>query len=444
MKIMIVSQRCLAQDPPGDPSIDVRFENLLTYKLRGRAQGAVAYRSQDGDETVFIRDGITYYPLNCRMDLGLVLDEWEETRQKLVRAIEDFSPDVIQCMGSEWPYGLISESVSIPVVIHMMGFLNAYNMALDMVLGYSVNTSQSQDDQAPSGFFKRKNAHKRRKDPNPGTSTLRISDLICLRERRIMTAVHYYMGRTGWDRNLVKYYSPGSKYYHVEELLKPRICEAAGTWKYSYKAGKPLRLVTISSADDRKGNEIILRTAHLLKELLGLEFEWRVSGSRGYFDRYEQITGIHHADVNVNLIGYIGVDAVIEELVSADLFIHPSIIDNSSHAVCEAQMIGCPVIVSYVGGNMDLVEDGETGFLYPYNEPHTLAFLIGNLYREEEVLKSVSVNAVRAACSRHDPDRIAQTLYQTYEDIIRDHEKRLSEREDIPDDGQGIEGTEAL
>lgn len=424
MKVMIISQRCSAQDPPDNPTLEVRFENLLAHALRDRIQGAIVYKAQDKGETKFIRDGITYYPLNCRMDLTLIQEaEWEITRQKLLRVIEEFSPDIIQCMGSEWPYGLIAEFVSVPVVIHMMGFLNVYYMALDMVLGYSVHAFSNSADQTRASSIKRKLKHLRIKASDTQEPTVRLSDLLSIRERKILKAAHYYMGRTEWDRNVVKYYSPGSKYYHVEELLKPRIYEAAGKWEYSYQGGKPLRLLTISSADDRKGNEIILRTAYLLKELLGLEFEWHVAGSRDYFDRYEKITGIHHKDVNVSLIGYIGVDAVIEELVSADLFIHPSIIDNSSHAICEAQIIGCPVIVSYVGGSMDLVEDKVTGFLYPYNEPHTLAFLIGNLYKEKNVLNKVSANATQTACVRHDPDRIAQALYQTYEDIIRDNEK---------------------
>ena len=71
------------------------------------------------------------------------------------------------------------------------------------------------------------------------------------------------MGRTEWDRNIVKYYSPGTKYYYAPEAICPLIYESAGSWLYRPQA--KLRLLIVSRADTRKGNEIILRTAQLLK-----------------------------------------------------------------------------------------------------------------------------------------------------------------------------------
>ena len=423
---MIIAQKCANQCPPDDPVAEVRYEKLLSTLLHEKVQGAIVYEAKNENENAFIREGLAYYPVKCRMDVDLTPEDWQETRRQLIRVIGDFSPDLIQCMGAEWPYGLIAESVSVPVAIHLMGFLNAYYPALDMVLGYSAAAAGNhQTDRKHRRLFTGRRNRQDEGKPEPKNAPERITDLNARRERQIMAAVHYFMGRTEWDRNLVKYYAPGAKYYRVEELMKPCIYAAAGQWKFSRKTGRPLRLLTISSGDDRKGNEIILRTALLLKELLKLPFVWRVAGHPSFFERYEGITGIHHRDVNVELIGYIDGRHVVEELKTADLFIHPSMIDNSPHAVCEAQMIGCPVIASNVGGTADLVKDRVTGFLYPYHEPHTLAFLIGNLYQEEEILKSVSARAIQAACYRHDPARIAQTLYQTYEDIIKEYGKSV-------------------
>ena len=425
MKVMIIAQKCADQCPTDDPIAEVRYEKLLIRLLREKVQGAIVYETKDETENAFIREGLAYYPVKCRMDVDLPPEDWQETRQQLIRVIEDFSPDLIQCMGAEWPYGLIAESVSIPVVIHLMGFLNAYYPALDMVLGYSAAAGIHQTDRKLRRLFTGCRNRLDEGKPETKNAPKRITDLNALRERRIMAAVQYFMGRTEWDRNIVKYYAPGAKYFRVEELMKPCIYDAAGQWKFKKQTGRPLHLLTISSGDDRKGNEIILRTALLLKELLKLPFVWRVAGHPSFFDRYEGITGIHHSDVNVELIGYIDGKHVVEELKDADLFIHPSMIDNSPHAVCEAQMIGCPVIASNVGGMTDLVEDQVTGFLYPYHEPHTLAFLIGNLYREEKTLKSVSAREIQTAAQRHDPARIAQTLYQTYEDIISEYGKNV-------------------
>ena len=46
----------------------------------------------------------------------------------------------------------------------------------------------------------------------------------------------------------------------------------------------------------------------------------------------------------------------------------------------EAQLLGVPVIASYVGGVPDMVTHGETGLLYRFEEVEMLAEGIRNLF----------------------------------------------------------------
>lgn len=408
MRVLWVAQSCSLQDEENNPGLTGRMESLMTTYCRDRVQLAVAYMADGTHESCFSQNGIVYYAVDA--DLGIVIteNEWQTAKAELLRIINDFRPDVIQCFGAEWPYGRIAEDTDVPVVIHMMGFLNIYFLSIHMAHGY--------DD---------RNIHWRRylrkvimKLIRRSPETINLKESCSESERRVMSSNRYFMGRTEWDRNIVRYYSHGSQYYNVPEMIKPYIYDSAGQWHYHYK--DKIRLFTLSSGDDRKGNEIILRTAGVLKDIAGVDFEWVVAGSRDFFPRFENRTGIRREDVNIELIGMIGVNQIVEELKAADFFIHPSIMDNSPHAVCEAQIIGCPVIASNVGGVPDLVEDGETGFLYPYNEPHTLAFKIADLCRQEEILSVVSEKETKTALERHDPGVIAETLIKTYEAIIED------------------------
>ena len=75
------------------------------------------------------KDGVTYYPINkVKSKLGkirLMLDynyEWDLLKPCMLDIIEDFKPDIIQCFGTEWPFGLIGDFTKVPVVIHMQGF----------------------------------------------------------------------------------------------------------------------------------------------------------------------------------------------------------------------------------------------------------------------------------------------------------------------------------
>lgn len=407
LRVLWIAESCSLQDEDENPGLTGRTESLMTSYCGDRVRLAVAYMADGVHESKFLQHGIAYYAVDADLRIGITEEGWEKAKAELLRVIEDFHPDVIQCFGSEWPYGAIAEDVDLPVVIHMMGFLNVYYLSIHMARGESEQNNGKGVKQALHSLTR----HGRTKETT--------EDRCKAAERRVMASNRFFFGRTQWDKNIVRYYSPGSWYFHVPEAIKPWIYDAAGQWKY-HKRDR-IRLFTLSSADDRKGNEIILRTAEILKNLVGLDFEWRVAGHREFFPYFEQRTGIRKEEVNVGLLGMIGNKEIIEELKAADFFVHPSIMDNSPHAVCEAQLAGCPVIASNVGGISDLVEDGETGFLYPYNEPHTLAFMIANLRKEEKLLSEISEKEVRTARKRHDPETIIKRMIEAYETIIEEY-----------------------
>ena len=179
-----------------------------------------------------------------------------------------------------------------------------------------------------------------------------------------------------------------------------------------------MQIVTIASAGQLKGNGVILETAKLLKDL-GVKFEWRVSGDKKIINSFERSTKIDHKDVNVTLLGFIPATEVKNELLKADIYVLPSIIDNSPNSLCEAQLIGCPVVATYVGGVPQIVKNGETGVLYPYNEPHTLAFTLLELYEHPERLIKLSQKEIAVSHDRHNPQIIARTLQDIYVKILK-------------------------
>ena len=178
-----------------------------------------------------------------------------------------------------------------------------------------------------------------------------------------------------------------------------------------------IRLVTIASAGNLKGNGIILETARILKEM-GVRFEWRVSGDKNIFALFERTTGIRASNVGITLLGYIDVEQVRQELLDAEMYILPSIMDNSPNSLCEAQLVGTPVIASYVGGIPQMVENNKTGILYPYNEPYSLAFKILDLHNSPETLMDLSANEIEMSHRRHNPVLLAKRIQEIYSDVI--------------------------
>ena len=77
--------------------------------------------------------------------------------------------------------------------------------------------------------------------------------------------------------------------------------------------------------------------------------------------RTEQLTGLAW------LAG--GRDDVPEVMQSFDLFVLPSLSEGISNTILEAMASGLPVIATRVGGNAELVVDGETGVPETANPP---------------------------------------------------------------------------
>lgn len=53
-------------------------------------------------------------------------------------------------------------------------------------------------------------------------------------------------------------------------------------------------------------------------------------------------------------------------------------------------MVGTPCIASYAGGMMDSVSDGETGFLYRFEETEMLAMLVCRLFGDMDLCRRLS------------------------------------------------------
>jgi glycosyltransferase involved in cell wall biosynthesis len=56
-------------------------------------------------------------------------------------------------------------------------------------------------------------------------------------------------------------------------------------------------------------------------------------------------------------------------LRAADAFVLPSVAEGMSNSLLEAMATALPCLASQIGGNVDLLDDGQTGLLLPADEP---------------------------------------------------------------------------
>ena len=318
-----------------------------------------------------------------------------------LRIIDDFRPDLIQIFGSENDFGLLCQRTDVPIVIHMQGCLPPYHNAI-----FPVGMNKYD-----FFFTKGLSLHFRwigmRSEPSFRKRA----------EQEIQTIQHcrYFMGRTEWDKGLVSLFNPNATYFHCEEALRDSFLNVIKRW--SLPKDKKVRIISVISNPWYKGLDLVLKTANLLKRFTTIDFEWRIYGTR-MVRFYEQKYGIRASDVNVKMMGTASKDELVDALCASTLYVHPSYIDNSPNSVCEAQLLGLPVLAANVGGLSTIVRDGETGILFPANAPYTLASLIKQLSANPERCQSLSEAAIAQATERHNPKRIQTTLLNIYKQII--------------------------
>jgi glycosyltransferase involved in cell wall biosynthesis len=106
-------------------------------------------------------------------------------------------------------------------------------------------------------------------------------------------------------------------------------------------------------------------------------------------------------------------------MMKSHVFVSPSFIENSSNAVCEAQLMGMPVIASYTGGLPSLIKDGVTGLFFPVGDAPILAARVRQVLENDQLAVQLGSQAREVAVKRHDDSKIVQDILSVYEDVMR-------------------------
>ncbi len=369
--------------------------------------------SVDRDMKPFKPNTTKYYPVYVSSPKGKVkkmVSRWtkpiqNETHiQPYLQVIEEFKPDVIHIFGTEDVFGLIISKTHVPCIIHLQGNLILCDhkwysglTAVD-ILKYSKKWSLIK------GFGLYHNYWINKKEAN--------------RERKIFQQAKFFMGRTDWDRRITSALSPHSKYFHCDEMIRPEFY----SHRWSAKDNKNTHiLITVIRKNIYKGLETIFECKRILKDMnLNQKMIWKIAGINTsdeisfLIERKYKSTFIEN---DIELLGPLHEKELINEMLAADAFIHPSHIDNSPNSVCEAMLLGMPVITTFAGGIPSIIENKKEGLLVQDGDPYALAGTIKELIENNDFASELGLNARAKAITRHNPDKIINQLLNIYSSI---------------------------
>ena len=323
--------------------------------------------------------------------------------------VNDFNPDIIQVFGSENPFGLIAEKIKTPVIIHIQGYLFVW------------------EGKWYSGISKR-DQFKYSRLKNLLLMRGIYSDFFTFRKKAETDAIiikncKYFMGRTSFDKRIAALVSPGSEYFHCEEFIRKDFFEK----EWNYPLQKEITCISIIKGTSYKGIDLLVKTSLVLKKYSAISFRFKVCGISADEEIVEIIKKKYKKNTDfkdIEFLGKLTADNLVNQLCSSNFYIHPSYIENSPNSICEAMALGMPIIATNVGGVSTLIEDGAEGILVQEGEPYSLAGAIVELSKNYAKAKQLGSGARSKAFKRHDPDSILKDLLNIYDKIISENGRK--------------------
>lgn len=393
------------------------LENAI--KNRESISLSIAFISQSESKS-FIFEKTTYYPIYDNTSQNIInkitnrIKPISEKENRLLPSmleiIKKCQPDIIHIHGTEECFGIITEHITnIPIVFSIQGLISPSKEKFFSGISYhDIRKHESWYDKIKLTSVKEEYQ----------SFVYRGQ-----RECKFLKKAPYIIGRTFWDEYITLLLNHNRKYFIVNEILRDEFYTAK--WEKTQFENQ-LQIVSIVSFGVYKGYETILKTAKLLTNYANFNYTWNIIGydiDTPLLQITEKSLQIYHQDYNIKLFGRRNSQQIAEILKSSDIYCHVSHIENSPNSVCEAMIMGMPIISGYAGGTSSLLEHEKDGILVQDGDPYILAGAICELQGNFEQARNYGLNAQIKAKQRHNPDKIVNELLYAYNNILNDKKK---------------------
>ena len=146
-----------------------------------------------------------------------------------------------------------------------------------------------------------------------------------------------------------------------------------------------------------KGVQYVIKAVSFIKEK-NSDIKFVIAGTGEYEEELKKLVNKMRLENNVKFLGRINREDLYDEYKKTTLVVVPSVWPEPFGKVgIEAMSVGRPVVATCVGGILEWLKDGETGYLVKPQDPQDLAEKIIRLLNNKELLEKMSQNAVKQA-----------------------------------------------
>lgn len=161
-----------------------------------------------------------------------------------------------------------------------------------------------------------------------------------------------------------------------------------------WEADTPCRIFTCGRLNPVKGHNHLIDTVEMLRQQ-GFDVRLQIAGEdeqggSGYHKELEKIIQNKSMSDCVELLGAVSEERIRKGLEEAHVFALASLNEGVPVAVMEAMAMAMPVIVTDVGGNSELVNNGVDAILVQSEKPEEMAEAIVRVLQDKELALRLS------------------------------------------------------
>ena len=120
---------------------------------------------------------------------------------------------------------------------------------------------------------------------------------------------------------------------------------------------------------------------------------------------------------NVELLGAISEEEIIELLKKSDVYVHPTFGETMSTSLMQAMGSGLPIISSDVNGVNNMITKGQNGLLCPTEKVDELYLLLKRIIKDANLRETLGVSALKTAQIKFSSDQ----MFKAYRELIVKH-----------------------
>lgn len=119
------------------------------------------------------------------------------------------------------------------------------------------------------------------------------------------------------------------------------------------------------------------------------------------------------------------VPAILQKI---DIFVLPSLAEGISNTILESMASGVPVIATDVGGNRELVDDGETGYIVPASNFEWMADAINKYVENDQLRQQHGKNAVERVQQNFSFAAMVKKYDDLYSGVLEKTQRKTAQR----------------